>query len=374
MLSLVFGFVILFGLLVAVHEWGHYYAAKRLGIQATEFSLGFGPRLFSRVDRHGTRWQVSLLPLGGYVKFLGDKNGSSAAPDAALAADAASMPEAERRRYFHLRGPGAKAIVIAAGPLVNLVLGVAIVTSLYVGVGRPTTPPVLGEVFAGMPAAAAGLRAGDRILSVNGTKVGDFSQVHDEIALYPQGKVDLLVERTEDGRLVQLPFQVQAVRQTVEAFGAKQTVGRIGIASAPSELVRLGPAEAVTAGFGDVAKLTRTMFVAVGQIVAGERPLADMGGPVKMAEMSGKALAAGLAPYLFLMAVISINLGIFNLLPIPVLDGGGLVVCAIEAVLRRPLSPKGLAFAQNAGAVALITLMIVVTGNDLMDIIHRFMG
>ncbi len=361
MLYTVLGFIALFGILVMVHEWGHYYAARRLGIHATHFSLGFGPALWSRVDRHGTRWQLALLPLGGYVRFLGDKNGSSAAPDSGLAAAAAAMPASERKRHLHLRGPGARAVVIFAGPFVNLVLGLVIITGVYGFLGRPVTPPVVASLSAGGPAEVAGIRVGDRIVSVNGNAASSFTDVQNEVSLYPGQDVRVVVSR--DG--AETPLTVRPDRATITAYGAEQTVGRIGIGSGPTDLVRLGPVDATGAALADIYNMSKMTYVAVGQIVTGTRPMTDMGGPVKIAQMSGNAMQAGAVSFLVMLAVFSVNLALFNLLPIPVLDGGGLVVCAIEAVTRRPVSPRGLQLAQNAGALALVALMVVVTANDL---------
>jgi regulator of sigma E protease len=369
----VLGFVIMFGLLVSVHEWGHYYAARRQGIHATTFSIGFGPVLWSRVDARGTRWQLCAFLIGGYVKFLGDKDGSSASASPELRQEAETLSEAERRRRFHLRGPGARALVIAAGPATNLILGVALLAGLYVGIGRPSVPAVISQVVAGEPAELAGVRPGDRVVTVNGHPPRTFSDVHDEIALYPGALVRLVLERTEDGATRQLGVDVQSKVGVVEAFGAKQTVGRIGIISGRTTVERMGPIDAVVAGVGDVYKQTKTTFVALGQIVSGARPLADMGGPIKMAETSGQALQAGFAVYVFYVAVISINLGVLNLLPIPVLDGAALLFCAVEAVIRRPVSNRILGYAHMAGGAALLLLMVVVSASDVYGIVQKLM-
>ena len=355
------GFVLILGTLVALHEWGHYYAARRVGIHPTAFSLGFGPTLWSRVDRHGTAWRVAMLPLGGSVQFLGDKNGSSAAPDAETVAQAAGMTPEERRLRFHLRGPGSRAIVIAAGPAVNLALGLAVMAGVLVFNGKQVTPPVVAEVSAGSPAQVAGIMAGDRFVSIDGTPVTDFSDIFKRVSLYPGRTMHVAVDREGARR----EFDVVPERAEIEAYGVRQGVGRIGVVSGRAEMVKVSPAEALQEGFSYAMTLTKGMFVAIGQIATGDRPISDMGGPVKMAQMSGSALQLGIVPTLILFATLSINLGLFNLLPFPVLDGGGLIVCALEAAMRRPVPARWLNYAQNAGAVALIALMVVVTASDL---------
>lgn len=372
-LYIVLGFVIMFGLLVSVHEWGHYYAARRLGIHATTFSIGFGPVLWSRVDSRGTRWQLCCFLIGGYVKFLGDKDGSSASASDELVDRSAGMGPEERRRHYLLRGPGARAIVIGAGPATNIILGLALLVGLYMGIGRPSVPPVIAQVVTGEPAELAGVRPGDRVVTVNGHAARLFSDVHDEIALYPGALVRLEIEREEGGAQRRLTIDVRSKVGTVEAFGAKQTVGRIGIVSGRMTVERVGFAEAVTGGLKDVYKQTKQTFVALGQIATLERPLSDMGGPIKMAETSGHALQAGPVLFIFFIAVISINLGILNLTPIPVLDGGALVFCAIESVTRRPISPRVLAYSHRAGGAALLALMGAVMVSDVAGIVQRFL-
>jgi len=367
-------FLVLFAILVAVHEWGHYYAARTLGIHATHFSLGMGPVLWSRTDRHGTVWQLAALPLGGYVRFLGDKDGSSAAPTKEMFAQAAGLSEQERRRYFHLRGPGDRAFVIFAGPAINLLLGLAIISALYVGIGRPVVEPVIRDVVAEMPAARAGVRPGDRVVSVNGNPVASFTDIHDEIALYPNGMVTLVVERQGSAGPARETLTMQAETHTIMAFGVKQTVGRIGIQSTEATLRTMGPLDALATGAVDVYKLTKGMLVALGQIITGARPLDDIGGPVKMAEMSGGAAKAGFSAFVFLVAAVSINLAVINLMPLPALDGGQLVVCAVEKAMRRPVSERALGYVHRVGVVALLGLMVVLTVNDVRNLITRLVG
>lgn len=368
-------FILLFGFLVAVHEWGHYYAARSLGIHATHFAVGMGPTLWSRVDRHGTRWQICALPLGGYVRFMGDKDGTSAAPSQGATLEAASLPESERRKYFHLRSPLDRAFVIFAGPAVNLFVGFLLISTLYVTLGRPTVPPVVSSVVAGYPAEAAGVLPGDRILRVNGKAVSQFGEIFDETALYPNGDIVLDILRGgEGGSQRNLSVSMRTRTETVLSFGVKQTIGRIGINSGPPVPTHTGPLEAIVIGTGDVYKLTRGMLVGLGQIISGTRPVDDIGGPVRMAEMSGGAAKAGLAAFIFLIAAVSINLAVVNLLPIPALDGGQLIVCLVEAVMRRPVNERILNYVHRFGVVALVGLMVMLTIKDVVGLIQKISG
>ena len=300
---------------------------------------------------------------------------SSAAPSADVAAQAATLPESERRKYFHLRSPKDRAFVIFAGPAVNLFVGFLLISTLYVTLGRPTVPPVVQSVVEGYPAAAAGVLPGDRIVRVNGKSVGQFSDVYDETALYPGGDIVLDIQRKDEGGQVrELTVPMKARTESVISFGVKQTVGRIGIGSGQPVPTYTGPVEALVIGSMDVYKLTRGMLVGLGQIITGTRPLDDIGGPVRMAEMSGGAAKAGLAAFIFLVAAVSINLAVVNLLPLPALDGGQLIVCLAEAVMRRPVNERVLGYVHRAGVAALVGLMVMLTLKDVLALVQRITG
>lgn len=344
-------FLFLMGVILIVHEWGHYYAAKIIDVPASDFAIGLGPTIWSRVDSRGCRWQLRLLPLGGYVKFRGG-------PDEKL-------PDRQR---FDKRSPADRAFVIAAGPALNLLLGMALIASLYALNGRPYVAPVVSSIEAGMPAALAGVLPGDRIVSINGMATEEFADVIEEISLHPNGSIHMEVLR--EG--MQRTFSFEASSAKIDALGREQTVGRIGI-NAPSEVLyrQVGATEALMIGASDVYKLTRGAFIAIGQIVTGQRAIQEMGGPVRIAEMSGAAFEIDARMFVLLMAVISINLGVMNLLPLPILDGGQLVLCAIEAARGRPIGDKALGYMHQASALFLLLFIVGVTLNDVLNLIAR---
>jgi len=369
--SYVLPFLAMIVVLVTVHEWGHYYAARTLGIAVTQFSIGMGPVLWSRRDRNGCEWRVAAFPVGGFVRFLGDRNASSVAAEDGIAGAGSAVPDAERRRYFALRNPWDRAFVIAAGPLVNLLLGLVVISGLYVANGRTFIPPVVEQTVAGAPAELAGILPGDVILSVDGQSVSSFSEVYSLVAMHPKAPLDLVVNRPADGGNERLSFTVDTGTTEIKAFGVGQTVGWIGISAPPPQVLQMDALSAISTGIDDVRMLTHGMLVGIYQIATGQRPLSDMGGPVRMAEMSGHAAQAGWMTFAFLLAAISINLGVMNLIPLPILDGGHLVLCAVEAIRRRPLNQKALYHLQNAGAILLIALMVGVTAGDVASLVTR---
>lgn len=357
-------FIVMIGFLVAVHEWGHYQVARMLGISATQFAIGMGPVLWSREDKNGCEWQLRALPIGGFVKFLGDGDGSSTSVDESVAE---VTDPVERRKIFHHRSPLDRALVILAGPVVNLILGLAIISGLYMTDGRYVAPPVIGAIISGGPAEEAGFAVGDRVLRIDGELVHDFSDIMTAVQMRPDSVLSFDVLRDE----VETSLFVTTTSTQLEFLGIEQRVGSIGVRSAARELERLDAFSAIGSGAQDIVAMTKYTFVAIGQIFSGDRSFTDLGGPVKIAEMSGNAFKMGFTAYVILVAMISINLGVMNLLPIPVLDGGHLVVCAIEAITRKPANPKILGFAYTAGGVFLLTLMAAITVSDIWGLFNR---
>lgn len=371
-LSYVLPFIAMIVVLVTLHEWGHYYAAKTIGVKVTHFSIGMGPVLWSRTDRDDCIWQVCLFPVGGFVRFLGDRDGSSASMNPDDASGAVALTAAERRKYFGLRKPADRAFVILAGPALNLILGLIIISTLYVAHGRPHIAPVIADVVAGLPAETAGVKAGDRVTSINGIDVSSFADIYEEIALRPGEAIHLEVLRDVENAPVHLEFDMVSISRKIDTFGVAQTAGQIGILSTGVvETEQVGPITALIVGADDVWQLTKGMLIGLSQIVSGSRPLDDIGGPVKMAEMSGNAYQAGFTSFIFLVAAISINLGVMNLFPLPVLDGGQLVVCAVEMLTRRPVSGMVLYYIHSAGAAFLIFCMVGLTINDLLGLLAK---
>ena len=345
-------FLLVIGPLVFIHEMGHYGAARLFGIGAETFSIGFGREIVGWTDRRGTRWKVGWLPLGGYVRFAGDMNPASQ-PDLAWL----SLPPAERNRTFQAKPLWQRAIVVAAGPLVNLFAAVVILGGFALAFGDASSRPVVGIVQPNSAAAAAGIHTGDRIVTLDGRAVGSFS---DMIALIrPKPGKPVAIQLDRDGRRMALIATSAALPVSDEA-GHPTTIGLLGVGPSPISVF-----EAPVVGVRRTGEIIGLMAGGVGQVVTGERPVKELGGPIMIARVSGEQLAQGWSPFVFLIALVSINLGFINLLPVPMLDGGHLFFYAIEAVRRRPLDARAQEWAFRGGLAALVMLMLVVTFNDL---------
>lgn len=353
----VLAFLCVIGPLVFVHEMGHYAAGRVFGVKAETFSIGFGREIAGWTDRLGTRWKVGWLPLGGYVKFAGDMNPASV-PDAAWL----SLPAAERARTFQAKPLWQRAIIVAAGPLVNLTLAVLILAGFAYSYGVNRTPAVVDAVVAGSPAAIAGLQRGDRILAIGGTGVASFADLAQYAMMRPGERVSVTVER--DGHRLERPLAIGTVHQK-DRFGNEYRIGRLGIASGPPVFAPVSLAEAPAAGVRATVDIIDGTLARLGQIVSGRRSINELGGPIRIAKVSGEQLSLGWPSFVGLVALLSINLGFINLLPVPMLDGGHLLFYAVEAVRRRPLEPQVQEWAFRGGLAAVLALMLVVTFNDL---------
>lgn len=350
-------FALVIGVLVFVHEMGHYLIARAFGMRVAAFAVGFGREIVGWTDRRGTRWKIGWIPLGGYARFVGDADASSR-PDAA----AADLPEAERRDLFQFRPVWQRALVIAAGPGINFLFAVLLFAGLFTIRGQEYTPARVAGVEAGSPAAAAGLRAGDLITAVDGGRVRRFEDVAQAVRLSDGSALALTVER--GGAVVEVQARPKLLRG-IDRFGGPYTMGRLGIERGPTVIVKRGPVEAIGYGALETAAVTRAGIEGLAQIVTGRRELAEMGGPVKIARVSAAVAQYGPEALVALVALLSINLGFINLLPIPMLDGGHLMLYAAEAVRRRPLGRRATEWAFMSGAALMLTLMLVLTWNDL---------
>lgn len=353
-------FVLVIGVLVFVHEFGHYAAARMLGIRVETFAIGFGREIAGWTDRHGTRWKLGWLPLGGYAKFAGDMNAASL-PDP----DADPADPAERAGMFQFRPLWQRALVVVAGPAVNFLFAIFIFAAFFLAVGQQYTPPVAGQVLAGSPAAAAGLRPGDRFVEVGKRPVDRFEEVMRIVAINPGQPLEIIVAR--DGRRVHVVATPKVVRET-DRFGNVYRRGMLGVASGPPALAHPGPVAALGAAVEETAATVAMMGDTLGQIVTGRRAIEDLGGPIRIAQYSGQSASLGPAALVSFIALISINLGFINLLPIPMLDGGHLLLYALEAVRRRPLDPRVREWAFMSGFALILSLMLVLTWNDLASV------
>ena len=351
-------FVLVLGPLVLIHELGHYLVGRFFGVKAEAFSIGFGKEIAGWTDRRGTRWKLSVLPLGGYVQFAGDMNAASM-PDA-NAAD--GLTPAERAQLFQSKPLWQRALIVAAGPVTNLVFAIAIFAAFNLAYGKVVATPEIGLFAPNSTAQAAGLRLGDRIVAIDGHTIESFTEIPEYVVPYPGKTVTLVVAR--EGRQMTLPVPVQE-RIERDKFGNEARIGRIGIAAGKGRIVQVGPGEAVSLAVDQTAGIIRMTVTGIGQIFAGDRSVKELGGPIKIAKYSGEQLSLGWQKFVSFVALISINLAFINLLPIPALDGGHLAFYAAEAVRRKPLGLRSQEWAFRTGMALVLALMLFVTINDL---------
>lgn len=352
-------FILVIGPLVFIHELGHFLVARWCGVQVDAFSIGFGRELFGWTDRHGTRWKVAWMPLGGYVRFAGDMNGASVEDTRWR-----QLPPHERERVFHAKPVWQRALIVFAGPLANFLAAIAILGAFAAIYGESKIPPVVEVLQQGSPADKAGIRIGDRISKVNNRSVDTFDEIYPIIQDRPGIELQMTMVRSGE------TFTVSVTPRTVlekDRFGNEYRIGRIGIAPASARFVQPVPLYmAPVAGVRQTVDILERMVTGLWQLVTGRRSIDELGGPIKIAQMSGQAATLGWVEFVYLVALISINLGFINLLPVPMLDGGHLSFYAIEAIRRRPVSPKTMELAFRSGMYVLLALMVFVTLNDLV--------
>lgn len=359
-LTAILGFIVVLAPLVVVHELGHYFVGRWFGVKAEAFSVGFGRELVGFTDRRGTRWKISAIPLGGYVQFAGDMNPASQPTDDWLA-----LPEEERNRTFQSKSLGARAAIVAAGPLTNLLVAIVIIAGFTMAFGKLVADPVIGEILEDSPAAAAGMDLGDRIVSVDGARIDSFDDVREYVIPYPGETIHVVWQR--DGREMSADVKLQT-HVEVDRFGNEFRMGRLGVSTDAVRTERVGPVEAVGEGARQTVAIMKMSAIGLWQIITGRRSLDELGGPVKIAKYSGEQLVQGWYAYIGFVAMISINLAFINLLPIPVLDGGHLAFYAIEAIRRRPVSARGQDLAFRTGLALVLGLMVFVTLLDITSL------
>lgn len=351
-------FLVLLTILVFVHEMGHYLAARTFGVKVEVFSIGFGKELFGWNDKKGTRWKISLLPLGGYVKFLGD--GSAISNPAKYLKRIA--PE-DRDRCFHFKPLWQRAIVVAAGPVINLAMAVAIFTGVNLFIGQyAVIEPVIQEITEGLPADEAGLLPGDRILEANGKEIESFDTFGFLVQNSPGREMEITVQR--GGEVFDLTLTPMAVSET-DKFGNTLRYGRIGVQASVQELRDYTLWTATRDGFSKVGLFIGGIIDFLGRAFSGQASLDEVGGPVKIAQYSSQAAEGGFLSYIYFMGAISVALGFINLLPIPLLDGGHLMFYSIEAVKGRPVSVKAQELASMIGLAFVFGWFLLITWNDL---------
>jgi len=349
-------FLCAIGPLVFIHELGHYLVARWFGVGAEQFSIGFGREIAGWTDRRGTRWKIGWLPLGGYVRFVGDMNPASQAE-----ADANLAPEA-RAVAFHNKPWWQRFLIVFAGPAANFLLAIGIFALFFISFGMPRTPAVVGQVQPGSMAAAADLQPGDRIEAIAGQDVESFEDLRRIVSIRPGETVVIKFERNGSDREVTTPLGTQEIK---DDFGQSFQVGLLGVLGGQRVLERLPLVSVVPEATRYTFALTRSMIDGLAQIITGRRSTKDLGGPLKMAQIAGQQASLGGFAFVQLLALFSINLGFINLLPVPMLDGGHLVFYAAEAVRRRPVSLRAQDWAFRGGLALLLALLLFTTVNDL---------
>jgi regulator of sigma E protease len=350
-------FLIVLTILVFVHELGHYLIARWNKVRVDVFSIGFGPELFGWTDRAGTRWKISALPLGGYVKMFGEGDISQIAD-----ADAPHDMNSDERAvsFKHKRLPQRAAVVIA-GPAANFIFAVVAFAVVFATVGQSVTEPVVGQVMPNSAAAAAGLKPGDKFIAVDRSQITRFEQIQQIIGLNTGTTIPITVER--DGREVMLTATPQIVAET-DRFGNRHTIARLGVQAKAGALVRLDPATATWHGVEQTWNITAGTMEALWQMISGRRSGDELSGPVGIVRMSGEVATGGVIAMIGFMAVLSVNLGLINLFPIPVLDGGHLLFYVAEAIRGKPLGHRAQEYGFRLGLALVLTLMVFATWND----------
>lgn len=361
-------FLIALTIIVFIHELGHYLVARWCGVDVESFSIGFGREIFGWHDRNGTRWKIAWIPLGGYVKFKGDAN-------------AASFPSGEAMEQarldpgnFHGKAVWQRAAVVAAGPIANFLLAIAIFTALFMSVGAPVMEPRVDEVLAGSAAERAGIRKGDIIVSIDGKEIDDFSQLQQAVITRAGEELTVVVNRS--GELISMPV-VPDLKEEPDNFGGKMRIGLLGVRNNPGGPVRyeqMGPVKAFERGMERTWFIVSSTLGYVGKLFTGRESADQLGGPISIAKAAGDAASLGVFQFVTVLAFLSVSIGLINLFPIPMLDGGHLVYYAIEAVRGRPLGENAQEWGFRIGFSLVIMLMLVGTWNDLVRVATVWLG
>jgi regulator of sigma E protease len=353
-------FLVLLTVLVFVHEMGHYWVARRNGVKVEVFSIGFGRELFGFNDKHGTRWKFSLVPLGGYVKMYGDANAASAP-----GGDFEAMTPEQKAVSFHHKSVARRAAIVVAGPAANYVFAVLILATLFVWKGQPFTPATITEVVPDSAAAAAGIKVGDRIVQIDDRTIERFEDVFQYVMLRPEVPMKVTVER--GGRKLTLDV---TPRRLVErnADGDVIERGLLGVRSTARVYKRYDPLTATWRAVQETWRMTQATTTAIAQMIRGQRSFREVGGPLRIGEMSGKAAQVSFFTFIWLMGILSLHLGLINLVPVPMLDGGHLAFYAIEAVRGKPLGERAQEYGFRIGLALVLTLMLFVTWNDILHL------
>ena len=362
-MSFIIPFIILITVVVFVHEYGHYYFAKRYGVGVTDFSIGFGKEIFGFNDKSGTRWKFCLIPLGGYVKFFGDRNVFSQAEQAEILK---KYNKSDQKRLFTIKPLYQRALIVFGGPFANFLLAIVIFSCIYMFVGKDFTPAKIAQVSVDSPAEKAGLQKNDVIVGINDNKVLSIREVSTFINTASSNSIDITVLRNDR----EIVFKTDSkFIESKDVFGnlVKKRIIGISIAPATNEInqKKLGPATAIYYSIKEIWFVCKTTLNYVGSLILGQADTSQLGGPIKIAKISGQVAEFGFLAFISTIAYISISLGLINLFPIPLLDGGHLMFFLFEKILGRPLSQKTQEGFFRIGLFLLISLMVFTTFNDI---------
>lgn len=359
-------FIVLLGVLVFVHEFGHFIIARLCGVQVSAFSIGFGKELWGRMDKRGTYWKICAVPLGGYCQFLGDADAASATEDET----ACALSDEEKKKAFPFQSPFKKLAIVLAGPGFNYLFAIFIYAAVFAALGKITYPPVVAEVVPDSAAAEAGIEAGDRILTMGGRKISDFSEISREVVVSTEPEMEIEIKRGDEVK------KLNVVLKTVDkegSAGKRYVLGVKSLSSAEVGQEKVSLPKAFVLALDEVWEVTSTTLRGVGQMISGKRGGEDIGGVLRIAEMTGDiSKNNSWLDFVLFMALISINLGLINLFPIPVLDGGHVVFYLMEIVSGRRLSERVKLFLFKIGFAFLAALMIFATWNDIVHLVKRW--
>ncbi|MBE6444972.1 MAG: RIP metalloprotease RseP [Alphaproteobacteria bacterium] len=361
-------FIVLLGILVFVHEFGHFIVARLCGVAVTEFSIGFGKKLWGFTDKKNTEWKISAIPLGGYCKFLGDEDATSSS------GNTSGLSEEDKKVAFATQNPLKKMAIVIAGPGANYLFAIFIFAFIFFAFGKFEFPAVVGDVVAGSSAEMGGIQKGDKITKVNDKIIKNFSDITQEVTMHTSGNIKLEIER--EGKIINLSFPLKSV--PLEIDNQKTTPDRpmLGIKSVSA--IELSPEKlsllhSISDACAETWRITAVTLRGVGQMIAGRRSADEVGGILRIAEMSGDITKQnGLIDFVAFMALLSINLGLINLFPIPLLDGGHVVIYMLEIVSRREINERIKEYIFRFGLFVLISLMLFATYNDFVHLFKRW--
>jgi regulator of sigma E protease len=343
---------------VFIHEFGHFWVARKCGVKIESFSIGFGKELFGWFDKHGTRWKLSLVPLGGYVKMFGDNDAASTPDNNKLK----QLTEEEKKQAFQFKPLYQRFLIVLAGPLANYILSAVIFAVFFSMFGKPITKPVVSDLTKDGVAKQFGLKKGDRIVELDNSKVRSFEDVKGIVSMHPNIEIQIKYKRKGE---VYEGLITPKSEKTKDIFGNKVEVGMIGVISDKFRYKKLGVSDSIKESLFECYDLSAKTIQALGQMITGQRPADQISGILRIADYSAKSVKQGLKTVLWFIALLSLNLGLVNLFPIPMLDGGHLFFYIIEGLRGKPLSEKFQEYLFRAGYALLIGLMIFATFNDL---------